>query len=83
MHIIYHLMADFDTFSSLLESILVPVYLRQNSTILQLKFPDNKYLPHSIRNALLLEVEHAQRKLFKCMLYTLGAFLQHLHLLVA
>ena len=83
VHIIDHLVAYLHTFSCLLKSILVSVNLRQYSAILQLEFPNNKYLPHPVGNALFFEIEEAQRKLLKCMLYTLGAFLQHLHLLVA
>jgi len=76
-------MAYLHTFSCLLKSILVSVNLGQYSTILQLEFPDNEYLSHPVGNALFFKIEKAQRKLLECMLYTLGAFLQHLHLLVA
>lgn len=57
MHIINHLMAHFDSFSSLIKSIFVSVNLRQNSTILQLELTDDENFSHSIWNTFFLQID--------------------------
>lgn len=57
--------------------------LRQNCTILQFKFTDNKHFPHSIRDAFFLQIEEIGGHVIKAVLYALGAFFKHLHFLIA
>lgn len=83
MHIIKHLMAYFDSLSCLVKSIFVSVNLGKNSTILQLKLSNYKDFSHSVRDAFFFQIEHASRKLFKCMFNTLSTLFKHLHLLIA
>ena len=82
MHIVYHLVTHLNSLPRLLKCVLVPVYLRQDRTVLQLKFTYDKDLSHSVGDALLFEVKHAEWQLLEGMFYALGAFFQHLHLLV-
>ena len=83
MHIVNHVVAHFDSLSCLLKSILVLVNLGQDGAVLQLQLADDKHFPHAVGDAFLLQVQHASRQVLKGMLDALGAFLKHLHLLVA
>ena len=83
LHVVDHLVAHFDSFSGLIESIFVPMDLRQDGAVLQLELTNNEYLPHAIRDALFLKVEHRYRQVLESMFNALSTLFKHLHFLVA
>lgn len=82
MHIVDHVMADFDTLSSLVERIFMSMNLRQDGTVLQFKLANNINLPHSVGDRLLLKIDEIHWQMLKGMLNTLSALLEELHLLI-
>jgi len=75
VHVVDHLVAELDSFSGLFKSIFVSVDLTENGTVLQLEFPNDEYLSHSVADALFFKVEHAGGQVVEAVLDALGALL--------
>ena len=83
VHVVDHLVADFDSFSGLFEGVFVSVDLGENSAVLQFQLSNYVHFPHPVGNAFLFEVYQRYGQVLEGVFNALGAFLQQLHLLVA
>ena len=81
-HVIDKLMTNLDPFFGFLKSILMPMNLRQDRTVLHFKFAKNLKLAHPIWNTLFLQTELVHGQVFQCLLNALSTLLKHLHFLI-